>query len=265
MKNILPKRVLPRMAGVAAALFGTAITIVAQSSPVGDWDVVLSGNQKGVAQITFNADFTITGTEVITTRPDPAPDDNPRQGLPGRDEDTNGDTNTVLTVFFGSSPLVGTWAYSGSGIVGLLTEGDETLMNGISIQGKRSGNRLTLVGTHEGRKIHYQGIPLMTQSNIMGTFFVKGKKDGEPYVEILNLTPDVTENRYLVSGQGPGYDLMGFALLSGQKKLAIASLQSIGSNGVLSAVSGSFNVKSGRGSLTGVDEDHGRVTGTISR
>jgi hypothetical protein len=264
MKTILLKRVLPRMAGVAAALFSTALTMFAQNSPVGDWDVVLSGDQKGVAQITFNADFTITGTEVITARPDPAPDDNPRQGLPGRDEGANG-TNTAPTVFFGSSPLTGTWTYDGSGLVGFLVEGDEALMNGISFHGKRNGDRLTLVGTHAGRKIHYRGVPLMAQSNIMGTFFINGKKDGEPYVEIVNFTPDVTQNRYLVSGQGPGYDLMGFALLSGQKQLAIASIQNIGSNGVLSAVSGSFNVKSGRGSLTGVDEDHGRVTGSISR
>jgi len=260
MKNKLPKRLLPRMAAIATALLSTAITILAQSSPVDSWDVVLSGDQKGVAQITFNADFTISGTEVITVRPDPAPDDNPRLGVP--DAPSGSSTNTV---FFGSSDLTGLWTYDGSGLVGILTEGGGSLTNGISIRGKRSGNRLTLVGHHGGRKIHYRGVLLTAQSNIMGNFFISGKKDGEPYVEVFNLTPDVTQNRYLVTGQGPAYDFFGFALLSGQNQLAIASLQSVGSNGVLSAVSGPFNTRSGRGSLTGVDETHGRVTGNVKR
>ncbi|HKX61962.1 MAG TPA: hypothetical protein VJS65_08955 [Verrucomicrobiae bacterium] len=264
MKNKLPKRLLPRMAGIATALLSTAITILAQSSPVGPWDVVLSGDQKGVAQITFNADFTISGTEVITARPAPAPDDNPRSGLPGRDQDepTGSSSNTV---FFGWSDLTGLWTYNGSGLVAIITEGGDSLTNGISLRGKRSGNRLSLVGHHAGRKIHYRGVPLTAQSNIMGNFFISGKKDGEPYVEVFNLTPDVTQNRYLVTGQGPDYDFFGFALLSGQNQLAISSLQGLGSNGVLSAVSGPFNIRSGRGSMTGIDETHGRVTGTVKR
>ena len=256
------------MAGIAAALLGAVITVVAQSSPVGPWDVVLSGDQKGVAQITFNADFTITGTEVITIKPKAAPKTNPRGELSSSDRvpaggsSTNSTTNTF---FFGTSPLSGMWLYNGSGVVGILLEGDSSLTNGISFRGKKSGNRLTLMGTHAGRRIHYRGIPLITQSNIMGNFSITGKKDGEPYVEILNLTPDITENRYLVTGQGPAYDFTGFALLSGQNQLAIAALQSIGSNGVLSAISGSFKARSGKGSLTGVDENHGRVTGNISK
>ena len=252
------------MAGIAAALLGVVTTVLAQSSPVGDWDCVLSGDQKGVAQITFNADFTISGTEVITTRPDPAADDDGRGGL---GTSTRGDgvvtESTTNTFFFGSSPLAGIWTYNGSGVVGIIIEGDVGLTNGISFRGRRVGDRLNLVGHHEGRTIHYRGVPLTAASNIMGNFFVSGKKDGEPFVELFNLTPDVTQNRYLVTGQGPAYDFFGFALLSSQNQLAITSLQSIGSNGVLSAVSGPFNVRSGRGTLSGVDELHGRVTGKV--
>jgi hypothetical protein len=266
MKNTLAKRALPRMAGIAAALLGAAASVIAQNSPVGDWDFVLSGSQKGVAQITFNSDFTLSGTEVITTRPDAAPDENERGGPdPATRTPTSENGSTTNTFFFGSSPLTGTWTYNGSGIVGILMEGDVGLTNGISFKGKRSGNRLNLVGHHEGRTIQYRGVPLTAGSNIMGNFSVMGRKDGEPFVELFNLTPDITQNRYLVTGQGPAYDFVGFALLSVQNQLAIASLQSIGSNGVLSAVSGSFNPRSGRGSLSGVDENHGRVTGKVSQ
>ncbi len=253
------------MAGIAAALFGAVASVIAQNSPVGDWDFVLSGSQKGVAQITFNSDFTLSGTEVITARPDPAPDENERGGPDPASRHPLPGEGTTNTFFFGSSPLVGTWTFNGSGVVGILIEGDVGLTNGISFKGKRSGNRLTLVGHHEGRTINYRGVPLTAASNIMGNFSVMGKKDGEAFVELMNLTPDITQNRYLVTGQGPAYDFTGFALLSVQNQLAIASLQSIGTNGVLSAVSGSFNPRSGRGSLSGVAENARRVTGKVSK
>lgn len=258
------------MAGIAAALAAAATPLLAQQSPVGSWDVVLRGDQKGVAQLTFNPDYTITGTEVITIKPAPASDDdNPRGTVNGgiRVNGTPTSTNSVATTnFFGASPITGIWQTNLSGlIIGILSEGDSSGTNGISFRGKRSGSRLNLVGHHEKRTINYRGVPLTTLADISGNFYATGKKEGESYIELFNLTADDdTPNRYIVTGQGPSYDFVGIALLSGQNQLAIASLQSIGTNGVLSAVSGGYNFSKRRGSLTGVDENHDRVTAKIS-
>lgn len=268
MKTVLTQRPLPRMAGIAAALIAAATTLSAQLSPVGSWDFVLRGGQKGVAQIVFNPDFTIDGTEVITIRPSSRPDSDPRSGIRGGirvgDSSTNGMTNVF---FYGTSSLSGVWTYDSSGIiVGVLTEGEADLINGVSFRGKRSGQRVNLVGHSGNRTIHYRGVPLTTLADISGNFYATGNKNGQPYVEIFNLAPDgVTANRYMVTGQGPAYDFVGFALLSGQKNLAIASLQNIGTNGVLSALSGGYSINKGRGSLTGVDEVHSRVTSKVRR
>lgn len=257
------------MAGVAVVMIATASALHAQlASPVGSWDFVLQGDQKGVAQITFNPDFTLDGTEVITIKPKAkSGSDDPRSGLDGGDRtDDDSSSGSTNTFFYGSSPISGVWSQDSSGrILGLVIEGGSSLTNGISVRGKVRGQRINLVGHHEGRTIHYRGVPLMAQPDISGNFFATGQKDGEPYIELFSLTPDVTMNRYLVTGQGPAYDFVGYALLSGQKNLAIASIQSIGTNGVLSAVSGSYNVGKGRGSLTGIDENHDRVSAKVRK
>jgi hypothetical protein len=258
---------LPRMAGFAAALFLTATTSLRGQD---SWDVVLSGSQKGVAQITFNPDFTIDGVEVITTKPRPSinTDPNERPGIPGGQRVTGAVTNgsTTNIFFYGTSPLAGMWSLDNSGlIIGILLEGDESSTNGISFRGRIRGNRLNLVGHHEGRKIHYRGIPLVPLTDISGNFYSFGEKNGAPYMEFFNLAPDALQNQYIVTGTGPAYEFMGVALLSGQNNLAITSIQSIGTNGVLSAISGSYNISKGRGSLSGVDEINSRVTAKVRR
>jgi hypothetical protein len=58
-----------RAALLAAGVLAGALAGVAQAqpfaSPVGTWDVIQSGPRSGVAQMTFNSDFTITMQEVI--------------------------------------------------------------------------------------------------------------------------------------------------------------------------------------------------------
>lgn len=269
MKNLIHHGLVPRTAACAALfLVAAASNLRAQTSPEGPWDLVLSGSQKGVVQITFNADHTLDGTEVITAKAKAnSDDDNPRGTLDGglRVDGSESNTNSATNVYFyGTSPLAGFWSMDPSGIIiGILHEGDESMTNGISFRGKRRGNRLNLKGHHQGRTLHYRGVPLVTQSDISGNFYTQGRKDGEPYLEFLNLAPDATPNQYIVTGQGPAYTFDGVALLSGQKYLAIAAIQSVGTNGVLSAVSGSFNINKGRGSLSGVSELNRRVTAKI--
>src|SRR5215207_1946377 len=150
MKYVLLQNPLPRMASIAVALFGVAVTLTAQSgSPVGSWDIIMRGDQKGVAQITFANDFTLSGREVVTVNPNPKPNSDPRSGVTGGTR-VNGasSTNGVTNVFFyGSTDLSGVWGFDAAGrIVGIIIEGEGDLINGVSIRGRRVGSRLTLVG-----------------------------------------------------------------------------------------------------------------------
>src|SRR5689334_10764987 len=55
---------------VAGLLLGSAAARAqTPPSPVGTWDLVYSGSQKGLAAITFNADNTLTGFEVVRPVP----------------------------------------------------------------------------------------------------------------------------------------------------------------------------------------------------
>lgn len=243
----------------------------AQTSPVGTWDFILSGSQKGVAFISFSNDFTLRGTEVVTVKPADAPDSNPRQPRPGGIRvDGSSSTNSSTNVyFFGTTDIRGVWAYDVSGgIVGVFQEGEDDLVNQVSFRGKRSGSKLNLVGHHEDRKIHYRGIPQPVLPDLQGRYYGTGKRDGTPFVQIFDLRPDPDSvpNRYVVVPFAPPNEITnGVALVSGQNQMAITTLNLEGTNFVLSALSGAFKVNKGRGSLSGVDESHERVTEKLYR
>jgi hypothetical protein len=87
---------LKRLSSVAAPMValmigGSAAPTLAASfdSPVGDWDFSFSGSEKGVAQVTFLGDYTLTGFEILMPgkpRKDSSGDSNPRGG-PSTDVD----------------------------------------------------------------------------------------------------------------------------------------------------------------------------------
>jgi len=270
MKQNLLNLSLPRMASLVAVLLSSLQSLTAQVSPVGPvWDVVISGDQKGVAQLVFNPDHTIQGTEVFTMKPHGIPPEDPRTLLSGGIRVNGADTNLISTntYFYGASELVGRWSLDSKGrILGTLLEGDDDIINGISFSGKRKGQRLTLVGRHEKRVIQYTGRLQAPLPDISGDFVSYGYRDGKPTVELYSLTPDnlsAFPNQYVVTGSGPDYLIMGTALLSGQNHLAIANMQRYDQRDLMSAVSGSFNPTKKRGSLTGVDTNHRRVTSKV--
>jgi hypothetical protein len=259
------------MASIAAAFLGAVASLTAQYSPVATWDIVMRGDQKGVAHITFSNNFTLGGTEVVTVKPNAKPDDDARGGVSGGIRtDGPGATNGTTNVFFyGTTDLTGVWGFDASGrIIGIITEGEGDMINGISFRGKRTGSRLNLVGHHEKRKIHYRGIVQTPLPDIQGRFYSLGQRNGKPYVSIFDLRPDPDSrpNAYVMLPFLPPFDYTnGTVLLSGQNHLAIASLEANGTNVALTALSGTFNITKGRGTLTGIDQDHMRVTTRITR
>jgi len=248
----------------AALLGGFAPHGSAQPSPTTNpWDLVISGSQRGVAQLTFLNDFTVSGSQIITMPPThrDTPDDlDPRLpgGDPGRVPPTT--TENPKTIWYGLASLQGSWTWDSKGnIVGVLTEFGGPVTNGISFKGSvRPGVRITLnVNRDDGRKFTYKGIPLVPQPSIAGNYYATGGREKVPFNEIMTLTPGTDPNTYDVVGTGPAYTFMGSAYLSGSKHLALYTLSDETTNLVLRSVSGpfKFSATTGSGELKGVSED----------
>jgi len=100
----------------------------AQTSPVGVWDCVIGGTQKGVAYITFNSDNTLAGYEVVAPRIKKSSGSSERggDGFGRNDEESvNAGDNTVFVGFFYIS---GEWVQDANGrLVGFLAEGNDNV------------------------------------------------------------------------------------------------------------------------------------------
>ncbi len=282
--------------GLAATLLAGGFGIVAhaQNSPVGDWDLVISGSQRGVAFLTFNKDSTIQGFEIITYRPsssalrssDPR---NPTLGIDGRYIDV-GATNSEFLIGLGE--ISGSWNFDSKGrTVGFFTPALDLTNNHFSqtfVAKVNPGKKLTLKTQSSpeplasGNKIHrdvYTGVPFTPSLNVEGNWYGDGQlasttnsaSTKQKFAEFFLLTsaeevPVFTNlvtstfgpSIFFLSGTGPGYTNFGLAFVSNQKRMAIVSQQIAyyGTNEVivLRALSGSHNTKKNTASLVGTDD-----------
>jgi len=123
------------------------------------------------------------------------------------------------------------------------------------------GKRLTLVATTSNGKVTYKGVPYArTMPSLNGKWYGSKQANGQSFTEFYTLTSLADSNPFNAShpdlanypgiyftadGQGPGYTLMGFSMVSSQKKTAFAfqSYEGGGTNGVLNASFGSITTK----------------------
>jgi hypothetical protein len=287
---------------VASLLLGSSATR-AQTlpSPTGDWDLVFSGSQVGLAVLTFNSDNTLSGYEIVRPAPrkgsSSTEDVDPRH--PGVEDtsrtvvttSTNSGSSTVkvVTNFLGSAPINGTWYYqqlpaagaSSAKIIGLLNQLSQTVMPVETYATNQLGEvvtNVTLVVTTETNAVSFRAVavpnsritvctygpngnnvlrgkPVDTaQINQSDDYFAIGVRDGVNFVEFLGLLQDSgLPTRYdITGGMGPGYSFTGRALVSRSKQIAIVTLDQDGS-AVLSVYTGSYNLVSHKGKLSGVD------------
>ena len=292
---------------VASLLLGsTATRAQTPPSPVGNWDLVFSGSQKGLAVLTFNADNTLTGYEVV--RPIPrksssSTDVDPRHPTvddPGRTvvTTTTGSGTTppkVITNLLGSAPITGVWYHDTAGkTIGLLNEIVQSVQpiemymtnvvdgeviistnvvltiisetNGLSFRAVVvPGSRITVYTYSPNGNNTLRGTPASIVPDLLsGDFYAIGKRGSLNFVEFLNLLQDpMISNRYDIDGIGPGYSFVGRALVSNKKQIAIATLAMDGS-AVLSVYTGSFNLVSRKGKLSGVDSSDRKLTYNLS-
>ena len=228
----------------------------AQTIPIGAWDFVLTGNQRGVVKLAFLEDGTLDGIGVLT--------------LTSVTSDGTGITN-----LFGGVFIRGEWLFDRtdriSGFMNLISEVSTNLTtNGISFRGTARPNRLNLQGFGFPGRINFRGIPL-SETNVVDlggdvSFLGRVKAKTIPFtrLEIFHLTT-IQPNFYSVVGGGPGYDFTGNLLISNQGVAAFSQFRE--NESVVPPVAtyvGPFNFKTRRGMLKGLDDQnpviHYRIT-----
>ena len=237
------------------------------------WDCVLSGSgQKGIAFITFASDQSFSGYQILSSSPKNSQDFDGRNlgGDIGRDVEIDGGTNSKAHVF-GFDQFGGPWAYDAQGrVIGNFVqvvggEGDsaDNITNSVSFSAKVvPGKRLTLVASTSNGKLTYKGVPYKaTMPSLNGDWYGTKQANGQTFTEFYSFTsmgdsnpfedgyPDLADYPgiyYTFDGQGPGYEVVGFSMLSSQKKIAFTfqNYAGGGTNGVLNASFGSFSTSS---------------------
>jgi hypothetical protein len=98
-------------------------------SPEGTWDFVVLGAERGVAYITFEDDFTLSGYEVLTPAARKSTQVNETRGgdsIGRYTTESSGPTITTKTNLLGFAMINGFWTYDTKGhVIGIYTEGNE--------------------------------------------------------------------------------------------------------------------------------------------
>jgi hypothetical protein len=228
---------------------------LAQAPPVGSWDFVMKGSENGVAQVTFLADGSLTGTAAFTY-------------FGKQTVVTN--RHGVYTNLMGAAELSGSWAYYRTNrIMGFINEvayssSTNRVTNALSFHAVVKPARTTMAAYGSQGTATLIGIPLLATNDVSGRYHGTVRQRGLPYnlVEICDLTPaDV--NTYDVTGGGPGYAYTGTFLVSRQRYAAFYQTRGQTPGDTLIAVyAGPFNLAKAKGSFMGSDGVH---TATIYR
>jgi len=268
----------------ATAPFGHA----APQSPVGDWDFVLGGKQRGVAFISFNSDSTITGGEIIVpvkprTPRTPTADPRNPEGLTTRPTDTPTTTSTAGSSatnsnFIGASVIGGFWTFDSNGrVIGNLsqvyqdlastttvtTNGTNTVIvvvlktNGVAFRGVVTpGVRMTFNAYTRFGTVTYKGVPKVDLADLDGDYTAETKRDGLLAFEFFTLAQDPsTFNAYnITGGLGGSYNFNGLALISRQKQMALYTITDEATPRFSTYV-GSFDSTTRRGTLKGANNN----------
>ena len=236
------------------------------------WDCVLSGSgQKGVAFITFANDRSFSGYQILSSSPKSTPSIGARNvgGDIGRDielDDSSGRTN-----LFGFDQVQGPWAYDANGkVIGnwtMVSGNDSNSTNSVTnsvsfVATVVPGIRLTLVASTSNGKVTYKGVPYKEiMPSLSGSWYSTKKANGQSFTEFYTFTsmgdsnpfedgyPDLSGYPgiyYTFDGEGPGYEIVGFSMVSSQKKIAFTfqNYAGGGTNGVLNASFGTFSTTS---------------------
>jgi|GEM_PF-2498549 len=288
----------------AAGLLLSSSTTRAQApSPVGDWDVVSSGKEIGLVELTFVQDNpsggTLSGFKIVrpVAKKTTKPEIDPRHpiGEPGRNGFESPSTAPkVSTNFLGSAGIDGQWSFDSSGkLIGFLNQVSEheikpveeittnvvdgfivystnvvlkgvTTTNAVSFRGSvKPGSRITIYTYGPQGNNTLTGKPRTDVGDQGGSFYAVGKRGSLNFVEFFSFEQGSTLTFYSGDGVGAGYNFSNQALVSNQKKIAVLTLSEEGVPN-LSVYTGSFNLTSHKGKLSGVDSSDRKISYNLS-
>jgi hypothetical protein len=303
-------------AAVGTALLSCGLPLharAASGSPVGTWDVVISGSRQGLAVMQFSdggtpdtRTFTIYEI-IVPKKPSSSSSSDDSRNATGDDSrsgtSSGSSTPSVITftnLFGEESVLNGKWGFDVNGkIIGSYGEAlaevctPETftvtsqtnfpdgsigfttntititncvgITNGVDFTGTAVSNKsLTLKGHAFSRPVVFSGLPVITLTNIAGSYNGARVAGGLSSFEFLALSVSSfggVPNLFDVHGASGGYSytaLGGHALLSRRGKIAFAIPLDPDGN-ILRATVGGFNLRSLRFSTTGVEQPDGQI------
>ena len=215
-------------AAAGAVLLSCGLPIQARAasgSPVGTWDVVISGARQGLAVMQFNSDGSFAIFEIVVPKriSPPSGDTGDRGGPDSRNDQGSGPSVITFTNLFGEESISnGRWSFDVNGrVVGTFCETlaevctPETftvvttsnfdtstyyitntititncvgITNGVSFTGTAVPNtRLTLTGRAFSRPVVFSGLPLIVLTNASGLYNGARVAGGETSFEFLSL------------------------------------------------------------------------------
>lgn len=191
-------------------------------SPLGAWELNVSGASKGAAYVTFANDFTLNGYG-------------------------------MLAGTFGLFTISGSWSFDAKHqITGTYTEtlDGSDLLSGAMTAKAASGKSLKAsvsTGGVSARKL--KGKPAVATSDLSGTWNAVGSSAKVPFSETYTLTPSASyDHVFDLNGAGASYSLSGSVLINSRNQLNVST-----TNGVVRSLTGKLNVKKGTVSLKGSD------------
>ena len=196
------------------------ITVGDARSPLGTWELTVSGASKGAAYLTFADDFTLDGYG-------------------------------MLAGTFGLYTVSGAWSFGAKHqITGSYTEtlNGSDLLTGIMTVKATSGKSLKVsVGAGKASSRKLSGKPAKATADLSGTWNAVGSSAKAPFSETYTLTPSATyDHVFDLDGTGASYSLSGSVLINSRNQLYLST-----TNGVIRSLTGKLNVKKGAVSLKG--------------
>ena len=210
----------------------------ATDSPVGTWEVAVSGGASGVGYLTFSSDNSFEGYGISKTS-------------------------------YGLVEYEGTWAISNNKIVGTYTEylDGDYLSEGTYSGTAKAGTSISLTALVSGKSYKFKGKPTVFLTNISGSYAGSIKQLGYTGTCNFSVEPSERLGLFLVNGSVsvPGiisYKFDGYIILDGKGNIIICSDSS--SNSYPSSTWGKIK-NGGTTKLKGYQQYNSSFTLTFSR
>ncbi|HEY1373076.1 MAG TPA: hypothetical protein VGH50_11450 [Candidatus Binatia bacterium] len=249
---------------VAAVFFGTIYGFEgvpqAQPSPIGVWDLNITGHFIGSAVIQFFQDNTLGGVILVRGK-----SQSPK--LPD-------------TLAQGFTDVIGEWSVNPKGqLIGFFSGGTEELPIDMSFTGSIKGINIKLDATGTDGRWHLRGGPAVDLPFIADSWTALVVKDRAKFSEIFTLTPvdvciddptpaDISDcfnflfgHLYLLDGTGAGYTTTGAALVNIAGAIGVALEEE--TSGIVRSGTGKLRGNNNF-SVTGSDEEHAIVKMTAT-